>query len=145
MLVAQPLGAAQPDAVDDGGVVELVRQHRVVRTQQHLPAAEHAQGLLPVPGSTWVGGAGRGGVRRGRSHLEQAGVGVEAAGVQDAVLPLVELGQLLLQVLVDVLQTRTRGAELRDSSANRAGGANYGPGPRVRPVQLFNQFFRSNF
>lgn len=39
-----------------------------------------------------------------RSHLKQASVGVEAAGIQDAVFPLVKLGQLLLQIFVNVLQ-----------------------------------------
>lgn len=39
-------------------------------------------------------------------HLKEPGVSIKAASVQDAVLPLVELGQLLLQVFVEVLQTK---------------------------------------
>ena len=42
---------------------------------------------------------------QGVPHLKQAGVGVKAAGIQDAVLPLVELGQFPLQVLMEVLRT----------------------------------------
>lgn len=36
VFVAQPLSAAQADPVDDGGVVELVRQHGVIWAQQDL-------------------------------------------------------------------------------------------------------------
>ena len=62
----QLLGLAKPDAVDDGRVVELVRDDDVIGSQQ---------------------------------LLENSGVGVEAAGVQDGVLTAVELGDLALQIL----------------------------------------------
>lgn len=49
-----------------------------------------------------------------QQNLEQSGVGIETAGVQDAVLPLVKLCQLLLQMFVQVLNTE------RDSVVNAA-------------------------
>ena len=66
MRELQLLGLAKPDAVDDGRVVELVRDDDVIGSQQ---------------------------------LLENSGVGVEAAGVQDGVLTAVELGDLALQIL----------------------------------------------
>ena len=66
MLVSVLLGLAEADAVDDGGVVELVREDGVLGAED---------------------------------LLEEAGVGVEAAGVQDGVLAAVELGNLALEVL----------------------------------------------
>jgi len=59
VLVAHLAGLAEAQAVDDGRVVELVRDDGVVGRQQ---------------------------------RLEQAGVGVETARVQDGVLAAVELG-----------------------------------------------------
>ena len=69
VLVSELLGFAQPDAVDDGGVVELVGDDGVVRTQQ---------------------------------LLEDARVCVEAACVQDGVLPAVEVRYFALQILIKV-------------------------------------------
>ena len=66
MLVSVLFGLAEADAVDDGGVVELVREDGVLGAED---------------------------------LLEEAGVGVEAAGVQDGVLAAVELGNLALEVL----------------------------------------------
>ena len=66
MLVTVLFGLAEADAVDDGGVVELVREDGVLGAED---------------------------------LLEEAGVGVEAAGVQDGVLAAVELGNLALEVL----------------------------------------------
>lgn len=36
VFVSEPLGPTQPDPVNDGGVIQLIRQHRVVWAQQHL-------------------------------------------------------------------------------------------------------------
>ena len=66
MLVSVLFGLAEPDAVDDGGVVELVREDGVL----------------------WA-----------ENLLEEAGIGVEAAGVQNGVLATVELGNLAFEVL----------------------------------------------
>ncbi len=64
--VSELFGLAEPDAVDDGGVVELVGKDGVVGPQQ---------------------------------LLEDARVGVEAAGVRDGGLATVEAGDLGLEVL----------------------------------------------
>jgi hypothetical protein len=64
---------AEADAVDDGRVVELVAEHRVLVGQQ---------------------------------RLKQAGVGVEAGGVEDRILGAVEGSDALLQRLVEVLPGR---------------------------------------
>ena len=69
--VAEALRLREAHAVDDAGVVELVRDDGVFGAQQ---------------------------------ALEYAGVGVEAAGVQDRVFGLVEFGDLLLKGFVDVLR-----------------------------------------
>jgi hypothetical protein len=72
MAVAVARRLAQADAVDDGGVVQLVADH----------------GILPV-----------------EQGLEQAGVGVEAGGIQDGVIRLQKAGDCLLQLLVQVLRS----------------------------------------
>ena len=81
MLVSVLFGLAQPDAVDDGGVVELVREDGVLGAED---------------------------------LLEEAGVGVEAAGVQDGVLAAVELGNLALEVL------KVKESEMPRTSQKRA-------------------------
>lgn len=42
------------------------------------------------------------------NYLKEARVGVETAGIQDGILPLVELGDFLLQPLVEVLRVLRR-------------------------------------
>ena len=64
------MGLAEANAIDDGGVVQLVRDDGVFRSQQ---------------------------------DLEQAGVGVETADVQNGVLAAMEAGNLLFQFFVNVL------------------------------------------
>jgi hypothetical protein len=70
VAVAEAMGLAQADAVDDAGVVQLVAQDGVVLAQE---------------------------------RLEQAGVGVEAGGVEDGVFLAEEAGDGGLQLLVQVL------------------------------------------
>jgi hypothetical protein len=60
------LGLAEPDAVDDGGVVQLVGNDDVVGSEE---------------------------------LLENSGVGVEAAGVQDGVVATVKVGYFSLEFL----------------------------------------------
>ena len=81
MLVSVLFGLAEADAVDDGGVVELVREDGVLGAED---------------------------------LLEEAGVGVEAAGVQDGVLAAVELGNLALEVL------KVKESEMPGTSQKRA-------------------------
>jgi hypothetical protein len=69
--VAEALGLAQADAVDDRGVVQRVGNDGVLFAQQ---------------------------------RLEQAAVGVEAGGIEDGVLGAEEFGDLLFQLLVQILR-----------------------------------------
>ena len=48
------------------------------------------------------------GIFRLHQHLEQTGVSVEAARVQNSVVTSVELGNLLLQIFVNVLRHENR-------------------------------------
>lgn len=50
VFVAQPLGSTQADAVDDGCVVQLVGQHRVVWTQQNLVQRQCGELLIITGG-----------------------------------------------------------------------------------------------
>ena len=77
MGVSVFLSFAQPNAIDDAGVVELVTKH----------------GIL------WC-----------ESNLKQPGVGVKATGIQNGVLSIVELSDFFLQLQVDILGERERGA-----------------------------------
>ena len=70
VLVTESLSLAETDAVDDGGVVQLVGDDCIIGTEQ---------------------------------CLEQTGVSVEAGCVQDGVICTQEVGDCLLQVLVDLL------------------------------------------
>lgn len=47
MFVAQPLRSAQTDPIDDGGMVQLVRQHCVVWAQQNLVEEQNDSLLAP--------------------------------------------------------------------------------------------------
>lgn len=47
MFVAQPLCSAQTDPIDDGGMVQLVRQHCVVWAQQNLVEEQNDSLLAP--------------------------------------------------------------------------------------------------
>ncbi len=66
MSESELLGLAEPDAVDDGGVVQLVGNDDVVGSEE---------------------------------LLENSGVGVEAAGVQDCVVATVKVGYFSLEFL----------------------------------------------
>lgn len=127
MLVSVLFGLAEADAVDDGGVVELVREDGVLGAED---------------------------------LLEEAGVGVEAAGVQDGVLAAVELGNLALEVLqrerdelhargtprkelcryrVDILRAanETHGTQARSVASERGDGGFDYFGVTLKPVALF--------
>ncbi len=75
MFVAKALGFAQPDTVDDGSVVEGIRDDGV---------------FLP------------------EKRLEYPTVGVEGSRIQNGVLGAQKLGQLPLQLLVDVLSAANK-------------------------------------
>lgn len=47
MFVAQPLCSAQTDPIDDGGMVQLVRQHCIVWAQQNLVEEQNDSLLAP--------------------------------------------------------------------------------------------------
>lgn len=47
MFVAQPLRSAQTDPIDDGGMVQLVRQHCIVWAQQNLVEEQNDSLLAP--------------------------------------------------------------------------------------------------
>lgn len=47
MFVAQPLRSAQTDPINDGGMVQLVRQHCIVWAQQNLVEEQNDSLLAP--------------------------------------------------------------------------------------------------
>ena len=72
VLIAVTHGLAQAHAVDDGGMVQFVGDHRILLAQQ---------------------------------GFKQTAVGIEAGGIEDGIVHAQEIGNLLLQLLVNGLGT----------------------------------------